>query len=594
MKTILSLVTFLVALSSFAEPVPSTISSVTVFADRARVTRTADLQVNAGIVSVDLTPLPAWVDPSSLRAKLTDGEVLDVQSRREFLARTPDAEIRAAEEAVLEIEDKLAGLQDQSLALNQKREQILLARTFATRELPPEISRRDIPVEYFEKMADFVYKGTLEIDTERRRLQRESRLLQPELQARRAKLADLQQGNQLEQLIVTLIVRHQDETGGKASLSVSYELPGATWEPVHDVRVIGQQQVKLISFARVRQTTGESWENATLTFSTRSLGQSTNLPQLEAMLLGGNQRGNLSPFQNENASNWSSANDYYLGNVVVYNRKALKGQSGQALNLPANFAKQQEVQVRSAQVFRKLEGRGTTALYEAPGTQTVRTDGNPVRIPLASVEKEGELLVLAAPEVSANAARGIELVYENEVPLLPGEAGLFLDGAYIGNTQLAFTGPGETFTLFAGSEDSLKISRRMNHEESELRRGRKTNRMRVQYEITVENTGTEALPLRLADRVPVSNEQDIKVDLERVDPAVVPDEDGLLAWNVTIPPGTTKVFTLRYEVIYPANLKLQPRRQQEDLELYRYTENAPDASAAPAVESMILDLEQKF
>ncbi len=593
MKRSLPLFAVVCSFIAFADPIDSSISEVTVFADRARVTRTAELALADELATVDLTPLPAWVDPASLRAKLTGGEVLDVRTRREFLAQTPDADILAAEKAVQEIEDKLAGIQDQSLALNQKRDQILQTKTYATQVLPPEISRRDIPVEYFEKMAEYVFKGTLEIDTERRRLQREVRDLQPELQARRATLAELRQGNNLEQLIVTLVLRAETGHQGKNILSVSYELPGATWEPVHDVRVTETSQVRITSFAQVRQTTGESWENATLNFSTRNLSQSTNLPQLEAMLLGGRRSVNVLPQVQTTSGNWSDVNDYYLGNMVTYNLQQQKGKMGR---LQDNFEKQQEVQVRSAQVFRKLEGRGTTALYEAPGMQTVRTDGNSVRIPLSSIEKKGELLVMAAPEVSVNAARGIELVYEHTVPLLPGEAGLFLDGAYIGNTQLAFTGPGETFMLFAGSEDSLSITRRMNHEKSELRRGRKTNRMRVQYEITVENTGTEALPLKLADRVPVSNERDISVDLIRVEPAVTPDEDGLLAWNVTIPAGSKNEFVLRYEVTYPANLKIQPRRNQEVMNDFLQHDGAPmlDASGAPGVEDMILDLERKF
>jgi len=129
-----------------------------------------------------------------------------------------------------------------------------------------------------------------------------------------------------------------------------------------------------------------------------------------------------------------------------------------------------------------------------------------------------------------------------------------------------FTGPGEDFILFAGSEDSLKITRKLNYGESELKRGRRTNVMKVHYDITVENTGDRPLPLRLADRVPVSNERDIEVDHLDIEPEVEPDQDGLLAWDVTIPAKSVRHFQLRYVVDYPADLRLQgsaPRTRQQ-------------------------------
>jgi uncharacterized protein (TIGR02231 family) len=579
----------LLSFSAQAESVPAEITEVTLFADRALVTREATLTLPVGVAELELPALPAWVDPSSIRARIEGGEVLDVKSRREFLTRTPVKEVRDAEDAVQEIQDQMSAVQDELKALTQKLDQIMQAKTFATRELPPEISRRDIPVQYFKDMAEFVFQGSLEVNAEQRRLQKRLRELQPELQARSSRLQELRRGNQLEQLLLTVSLTVPQ--AGEYALVVTYELPGATWETMHDVRIEKDTQVNIVSLAQVRQTSGEDWENVKLFFSTHRPAQTATIPELEALLLGG--RTVAQPMaQRSKVSSWASSNDYYLSNAISFNR-ASKGKQAAAVRWEGNFQAQQQAQLRTSQVFESLEKRGTTALFEAEGRFTIRTDGNPVRIPYASLHGEGQLMVMAAPEISANAARGVELTYANTQPLLPGDAALFVDGAYIGNTRLEFAGPGESFVLFAGSEDRLKISRKLNHEESDLQRGRRENVMKVHYDITVENTGDRDVPLTLADRIPVSDDKDIDVDHIRIEPELEPSEDGLVSWESVIPAHSTRTFVIRYVVEYPADLQLRSARNHMNAPVMQGDFQGESQPAAGA-EVQILNLEKMF
>jgi len=553
----LFLLCLILPLAALSQPVPSTITEVTLFADRALVTREAPMNLAEEVVSVEIPGLPAWVDTASVRARLLpSGEVLDVRSRREFLARTPDEDLRAAEDAVRDITDRIAAIEDERKALEEKKQQITAIRTFASAQLPPEVHRRDIPVAYFREIAEYVHQTQVEIDASRRALEQQARELRPELESRRRRLAELQRGNRLEQLHLSFTLR--PDGAGDHTMVLQYELPGATWEATHDVRVSGGEQVSLVSFARVRQTTGEDWDNARFSFSTRRPGQQVRIPQLESLLLGSRAAVNPVAFQPGSVSSWKSAQDAYAGDAFAFNLHLNDGRLERA-RLEDNRARQISLQTRSEVTFDKLEARGTTALFEAEGRFTVRSDGNEVRIPYARSAQTGKLTILAAPEISANAARGIELTHRHELPLLPGDAALFLDGAFIGNTSLDFAGPGESFVLFAGTEDTLKVTRVLNRQESELRRGRRSNRMVVVYTLTAENTGDRPLPIRLADRVPVTDDRDIRVEQVRIEPSVAPDEQGLFFWEVVVPPTSSKTFHLRYVVNYPPGLRVQPR-----------------------------------
>lgn len=573
--------------TALAAPLETRIDQVTLFADRARVIRLGQADVEAGTLSVEVGPLPAWVDRASIRARVPGAEVLEVQSQKKYLARTPDEDIQKAQNDLEALEMKMGTLQDRLQALQARRTLIERSGEFVTKELPLEVQRRDIPVEYFEDMAKFISEGQLEVDQERRKLQMDMRQLQPELTASRRQLSDMQRGNRLEQLFLTLQL--SIPKAGTYPVELVYVLPGATWETVHDARIGKAGEVSLQSLARIRQSSGEDWNNVKLAFSMQQPERLGKLPELESMLLGRKALpGANNPVMQQLEAGWNDANKYYYDNRALYNN-VVQGLPDQSQRLQGNFAKQAKAQQRSQQVFTELAERGTSALFEAEGRWTLRSDGSPVRVPFGKLDQQGELQVVAAPEVAVNAARGIRLENEGQ-PLLPGEVSLFLEGAYIGGASMDFVGPGEEFVLYAGVEDRVKLQRKRNNDVSQLRRGRRQNVMTVQFEIIVENTGDEALPLLLSDRVPVSNEREINVKRISLKPQVQPDEDGLLQWKVTLAAKSRKSFTVFYEVEYPNNLaQMVQKSPSASISSEMQWESSLDSSV-----DQILNLEKSF
>src|SRR5690349_1154289 len=82
------------AVTEEAIALKSKISEVTVYADRARVTRLSSASLRAGVVRFAFPKLPGWLDEGSVRVSLNPaaaGEVLDVQVDKTFLARPEDA-----------------------------------------------------------------------------------------------------------------------------------------------------------------------------------------------------------------------------------------------------------------------------------------------------------------------------------------------------------------------------------------------------------------------------------------------------------------------------------------------------------------------
>jgi uncharacterized protein (TIGR02231 family) len=537
-----------------ASTVTSKISEVTVYADRARVTRTGTVGMRAGTMRFAFRKLPGWIDEGSVRVSLnppTAGELVDVQVERTFLARPDDEEIRKAQDAVTEITDQLAALDDEVAALDAQTRQTDAIRVFSLDKLPKDAAVREVKVEEYGSVVKYIGDSMLEISKSRRVIEKKRRDQQPELRARQQKLADLRQRSQLEQRTVFVVVKGARDA--EAAVALTYLVPGTTWEPVHELRADQSgASLSVASYAVVTQTTGEDWEGATLTFSTQRPNETARIPELEAQLLGNSR--SLARIIND-GDTFQVAVANFTAQNSIWNGAANSGRLDVQQGWDANVREQQVRQRRNIEVFQQVQQqRGTTAQFPSLGAQTVRTDGRTVRVPIGTAKFASVSRIVAAPEVSLNAVQTADLDNTSGQPLLPGKVLLFAEGAFVGTTETEFVAPGEDFSMFLGVADHIKLSRTLDQKRSSLTWTGKRKRMLASFVVTVENLAGKPVVLQLNDRIPVSEIEDIRVMSVKLQPDVKPDVKGLIKWDVTLPAKTKKEFRLEYTLDYPPEL----------------------------------------
>src|SRR4051812_7733808 len=88
--------------AAFAEerpaPLASTVDTVTVYLDRAVITRKAQVKLKEGEQNVVFADLPPEIDEQSLRASVGgDARVENVQARKVYLAQRQEEEVRKLE-----------------------------------------------------------------------------------------------------------------------------------------------------------------------------------------------------------------------------------------------------------------------------------------------------------------------------------------------------------------------------------------------------------------------------------------------------------------------------------------------------------------
>ncbi|HXK19680.1 MAG TPA: mucoidy inhibitor MuiA family protein [Polyangiaceae bacterium] len=558
-----------------AVAISSSIRKVTVYSDRALVTREATIKLATAPTVYAFRQLPGWVDDGSVRVATTAGRIADVRVARSYLARANEQSYLKAESANRDLNGRLLALDDELKVLDAQAKQIDDIKAFSLDKLNKDVVAGNpggagnsgsatppgnVGVNTYAAVVEFIATKLRDIAKGRRGVAAEREKLAPAALASKKQLEELRALTQLEETKVFVTV--QGPSAGEAQLQLTYLLPGATWESAHELRTEGGEAtaVELTSYAVVTQASGEDWDRAELTFSTQSSTAAVRIPELAALTLG-DTRAQTQSIETRSAS-FKRAEAAFKGQNRLWNKRV---QSDSSENFEesyqTNFESLQVTQSKTVQIFQSLQQRGTTAQFKALSTTNVRADGRSVRVPIGHAELKAKKSLVAAPEQSLNAAQTLEMLNDSGHSLLPGNVALYQTGAFLGMTNLDFVADGEDFSLFLSVADQLKLSRALDKKHSALVRKQRTQ-MQLAFIVTVENLSGKVMSLNLADRVPVSEDRDVVISGVKISPDVKPDSKGILRFALTLQPKEKRQLEIQYQIEYPPTLVVEMKRNQ--------------------------------
>jgi uncharacterized protein (TIGR02231 family) len=582
-----------------AVTVQSGVTKVTVYSDRARVTRQAKTEVTTESKVYAFRNLPGWVDDGSVRVSASAGRIVDVRVERSFLAKATDKNWQKAEKEYQDLTNQLAALTDEIGVLDAQKAQIEAIKAFSLEKITKDTTIGDISVQSYGDVLTFISDSLRATAKARREVHLERGEITPEHEASARRLEEMKGLGQLEE--TTVLVTLQSSRTTPSTIELTYMMPGATWEPMHELRVStsDSKAVEVISFASVTQTSGEDWGKAELSFSTQSTIQSVRIPELEALTLGDTHT--ATRILTSKMSSFNRAQKAFEGQSQLWNKVHQKKsyRESERLNFEqvyqSNMEYLQVVQSKTVQIFESLKNRGTTAHFKAKTVQSVRGDGHPTRLRIGRSTLKSTQKIVAVPEQSLNAARTLEMINSTDQSFLPGKVALYQDGAFLGMTDIEFIAQGESFSLFLSVADHIKLSRTLDRKQSSVVH-KKRSKMRVAFIVTAENLSAEKTTLTLADRIPVSENREIRVSNVKITPAGSPNSKGILHWDLTLKPKEKRQFRISYQVEYPRELILDARRKRKARPAMP-SPSDPYASPAAAekkyeMEDQLMDLEQ--
>jgi len=202
---------------------------------------------------------------------------------------------------------------------------------------------------------------------------------------------------------------------------------------------------------------------------------------------------------------------------------------------------------------------GLDYVYDCPTRATIPSTGQQLRVPLAAEEYPTVTFYEATPSLMKTAFLKATVKNKGERPILRGPASIFMGRDFVGQGQLQTTGAGGEIPLPLGADEDIRLLRKVvtkTETKGVIKKDEVTS-----YTVTLEvgNYKKRPVRIRLYDQVPKSHNEDIEIELRKVTPAQSEGpnkDDGVLTWDLKLPPGQTRIIEFRYKIKRPENWKL--------------------------------------
>jgi hypothetical protein len=149
--------------------------------------------------------------------------------------------------------------------------------------------------------------------------------------------------------------------------------------------------------------------------------------------------------------------------------------------------------------------------------------------------------------------------------LLAGPIAVYLDGRFVGRSEIPTVARGQTFVVGFGADPQLRARRELVERSETVQGGNRE--LSFKYRLVLENFKQEAAAVRLLDRVPYSDRPaEVRIKLGEMkdslstDPLYVRTEKpkNILRWDLTVPAGATaekaKLVEYGFAVEFDRNL----------------------------------------
>lgn len=182
---------------------------------------------------------------------------------------------------------------------------------------------------------------------------------------------------------------------------------------------------------------------------------------------------------------------------------------------------------------------------------TIPSNGDLTAMVINAFELKAQYEYFAAPIVNENVFLTASSTDWEQYNLLPGEANIYFAGSYTGKTTIDPYTVKKDMVVSLGIDPNITVSRKQqkNFKSSSL-----TGSNRIldrTYDIEVKNNKSVRVNLKLMDRVPITQNKEIKVDHVVTNDAGFEEKKGFLTWELNLAPmeSTTKSFS--FKVKYP-------------------------------------------
>lgn len=570
------------------------VTGVTLYRGEALVTRAVAFPADKGSQEVVVSDLPQHIVEGSLFTEAGEGvEVRAVRLRQRAVGEEPREEVRKLDLQMQELADKLQ--------LNQKNQELTAKKAayldglegFVAPTAKVELSNGVLDAEALEKITVFSFAERQKIAAEQIALLKEQRTLAEQTSLLQKKKSELTSGTQ--RIVNEAVLFIETQAAGDVSVRLNYLVNHCGWSPTYTFRATKDRQNVAVEFnALVQQMTGENWDGVTLTLSTASPALSAAGPGLAPFYVSLSR-----PTPNATEEKPTSLAGTYKEikqrqqNAQTQLSNGLNFQDNIGFNWDVNRAANDEQTLELTNPKDVLASIRREASDESGLSISYHLDGN---VSLASRSDQQMVRIMqnalpcvfyhiATPVLARYVYREAELKNTSNDDLLAGPVTVYLDGRFVGRSDIPTVARGETFVVGFGADPQLRARRELVDKKESVQGGNRE--LSFKYRVAIENYKKEVVAVRLFDRLPYADRDgDVRVILAELksplstDPVYLRSErsKGLLRWDIEVPAEAiaekAKVLEYSLTVDFDRNFQLSAAgsragQQQEFEEMQR-------------------------
>lgn len=493
------------------------VSLVTLLEDRAQVRRIGKLNLAQGLWRIRVEQVAPVLSDKSLRAEFVEdypgARIDDVRVRRKMLVKEGDrpAEVQALETEVRSLLTTFNNITEDRQHLEYGFEQVNTILAKGLQELPVDAVWGQLDPKSWREQLSTLFKQLRDLRAEILICYHTQEHLSQQINDLIAKALALSRPDMVyaAHIEADLMIPQQ----GEYEIAFDYVVPNAMWRPYHQAHLLLEDK-PTVSFrvdGCVWQRTGEDWKDVDLVFSTARASLGTEPPLLTDDPL----------------------------NVQEKSQKIIiqaRNQTIQTTGLGAG-ATPAPVETPATVEVPGVDDGGEVRNLRSATKATIPSDGRPYRVPIFSFSSEAFVEYILMPEVTCQVVLKSEQTNSANFPILAGPVDLVRSTEFVGKTSVGFIAPGEKFALGWGPDAAMRVQRNTT-QKREKDHLTKWNKVTTTTKLFLSNIGAEARVVKTTERIPVSELEQVKVEViaEKTTDGNQPDENGFCTWNFTLEP----------------------------------------------------------
>lgn len=558
LKSFLILVSFLSTCSfAFAAEIPaqSKITKAVVYPDSALLIRQAVLSLDAGVHTIVFADIIPSIDENSLRVSgegSAKAKVLGAQLKREYLEEKPSERIQAIEKELQKLSDEKKALSDGLQVVYIERSFLSSLKYHSDKQLPRDLVTKMPTAKDVGDILSFLAASLKTNYASEQDLNSGIRDIDKKIEALRNQLDEVSATTEMKTAVTVDV---EAAKAGNLTLEISYRVMGVSWQPFYEARAdFEKSATELVAYGLLRQATGEDWNDVDVVLSTARPGIGGRMPDVEPYF--------LKFFQPRPRHKFGSA------------AKTLgRAEAPMALDMMvAGSAATQEFAMEAVEEKEALgisyaaaQSAGVSVTYTIPRKATIKADGSDVRLPIFAQSLATQFKYAAFPKASDFSYLAAHPSNTADLELPAGRMNVFSGQDYVGVSSIEHIGPGETFDLFLGVDENVKVKRQeLERKTDDVLLGNipsPTRKITVKYKITVENYKNKKIDFELFEAMPVSQDERIKVRIDQVTSEPknkdYKDKPGVWRWEFVLEPQKKKEIAYTVTIEYPRNMQVE-------------------------------------